>query len=161
MLQLYSCTVNKRWTPRTYPASFGYSLHNGFYCCCSFCHSRRESASAFAFAFALAFAFAFLACHSRRESASAFAVAFVFSGLSFRGGAQRTCFLPFFARATKNVVRHTNQVISALAHSVSMHPICPARTFHDCLSVLDEAAIKLSAEKTAPRAGKNRWMRQS
>jgi hypothetical protein len=34
-------------------------------------------------------------------------------------------------------------------------------TFHDYLSVLDEATIKPSDEKTDPRVGKNRWMRQS
>jgi hypothetical protein len=36
-----------------------------------------------------------------------------------------------------------------------------SRSFHDCLSVLDEATMKLSDEKTGPRVGKNRWMRQS
>jgi hypothetical protein len=33
--------------------------------------------------------------------------------------------------------------------------------FHDGLSVLDEATIKPSDEKTGPRVWKNRWMRQS
>src|ERR1700761_3530187 len=46
------------------------------------------------------------------------------------------------------------------AESVPTHLVCPGGTFHDCLSVLDEA-IKLSDDKTDPRVGKNRWMRQS
>src|SRR5579859_6244300 len=37
----------------------------------------------------------------------------------------------------------------------------PGAIFHDSLSALDDATIKPSDERTDPRVGKNRWMRQS